>query len=58
MLTLLATGVLTSDEPRGGDPEAVFSFFGHILGHMKPLLNIKQLKGIISDHVEKSHDYL
>ena len=29
------------------------SFFEHILGHMKPLLNTKQLKGLISDHAEK-----
>ena len=26
---------------------------GHILEHMKTLLNNKQLKGLISDHVEK-----
>ena len=35
------------------DPEAIFSFLGHISGHMEPLLTDEQLKGLISDHLEK-----
>ena len=38
--------------------EAIFSFFEHILGHMKPLLNTEQLKGLISDHEEKTSTIL
>ena len=33
--------------------KAIFSFFEPILGQMEPLLNNKQLKGLISDQVEK-----
>ena len=45
--------------PNQTNPEAIFSFSEHILGHMNPLVNTKQLKGLISDHVgEKNRDYL
>ena len=40
------------------DPEAIFSYFGPISGHVEPLLTNEQLKGLISDHIEnKIRDY-
>ena len=42
-----------------GTPRLFLAFLGHISGHMEALLTNKQLKGLISDNLEKKiRDYL
>ena len=41
-----------------GDPEAISSFFGPISGQVEPLLTNEQLKGLISDHIEKKFEFI